>query len=1047
MNFVAIQILALGLTVSQVATLPPDQLRTEFQDTEADKAKIAALLGQGCHLMMDEVGKVLGNGLADKFPFDDFFKQSIQNVKAFQDKAKQKAEDDAEDEPPVPEDEKVTTLAPQPLPGKVDKVTSANLMHDMDVPTVYAAYRQFCKGEKVEDSPVNLSEVIAYYNEQMANLPDFHQLRGMKLQEPTQIFVRNGPTERYNLFTELYSDKNRRKWVSLQDVPKHLRDAFVAAEDKNFYQHKGFDLNGFARATYNSMAKHTEGGSTITQQVVKNILLNNDVTFERKMREMILAARIEQILSKNEILELYLNYIFLGRSSWGIEMAAQSYFGVSVKDMDPVKDLNKFTMLAALAKGPDSLNPDHHPVGKTNEKLQARRDYVLAELKKFLAQSKSPSDQLAEADYTAAVKAPTTVDFEKPIMRIGSYFMDEIERNAHKIAKIGHLTDKMYYVKATMQPNLQRVAEKALRKHLIAFENKHGGPVGAYKPEGSIAAEIHKTHDTWDDILPHVHGKYYDLELPLAVVIETAGAKVAKGQHRKSSGSVTVGMVEGDETVTYTLNADPNILRTLQLYDLVRIQKDDKTPNVATLFKPPTVQGATVVLEAKTGRVLALVGGFSYGKSPLNRATQSRHPPGSTIKPFLYLSALQLGFQPNTMVPGTPITFPALDGNPPWTPHNYERGRWYAHVTMQDALEQSLNVQAMHTMYNLGSTPAWGLDYFFNITKEMKIYTEMTIGKKPGRYFPFGLGVQPARLLDIALAYAAIDNSGSPCETDEQSAKLKNPCLLRPQAHFIDSITDQYGHVVYDRHDTPALMPVPSIDRVSFYQMRRIMEGTVARGTAMSINVGGDLKGFLAGKTGTSSNQRDAWFMCFTNDLVIGTWVGYDNNHIRASLGDGSTGAQVALPINEEILRASFTMYHPMERMTAPPVDVARNTVEYPIDIYNGNLMNGGVREIFRTLPGQPTVPVNTQWSLQRGPQISMAEPPTPLDGVDDDQTAFDPDVDPAAQVASDDKSADEDAEALNEQGYTPGDQDNYDSQQNVDPFLMRILAIGKEKP
>lgn len=881
MNVLVIKILAMGLTLGQLFTKPIEQFKVQF-NPDADQAQVAELLGEGCKFMVKEFG-------AEQVDFNFLFSMMIANIKATQEMAA------------------VPAVSEKPLP---DKLTTVGLTEHIDVPSIYAAYKQFCKGEKVENSPIKLNEIIAYYNQTLTNLPDHAKLKTLKLPESTLILDRSGAR-----FTEVYADNNRRKWVPISDMPVYLQKAFVAAEDKRFYQHMGLDMRGIIRAFASSMSSKArpQGGSTITQQVVKNLLVGDDLTFERKMREMVVAARLEKIMTKNEILELYLNYVFLGRASWGVQMAAQSYFGKNVDQLS----VSESSVLAALTRGPNFYHPTLHA-----DRLEERRAYVLSRMKE--------DGTLQEASLQQALAdKPKFIEFESPRTRSAFYFLDELQRDARKVAKINSFTTASYVVRSTINRDLQKSAERALQDGLAEYEAR-AGRTDDFEIEGSLAVEIEKYKTTWQEALPEYHGKLWDIQWPLAVVIKKA-----------HSGAVKLGLPDGREA-TLT-GAGSKVIRSLKLYDLLRVQINEGSRALtASVRLPPNVQGAIVVLETKTGRVLAMSGGFSYAASQLNRATRTERQPGSTLKPFIYLSALELGFQPNTYIPDSPISLAPINRGGKWySPHNFDGGN-RGLVTIRRAVELSLNLPTVRLMSEMGRTPSEGLDFIQGVTQELGLY------RQPLRYYPFVLGAQPTRLIDMAVAYATIANIG-----------------LKPTPHLIDSI-EQDGKLIYERPRFD-LQKIPSVDRISFYQIRHILEGSVERGTAVKLK---DLAGFVAGKTGTTNNTNDAWFVGFTNDLVVATWVGYDNRHIEASLGSKFTGSRAALPIAEKVIRDSFKIYKDKEPLAGPPAEIQAQIVTYPIDVYTGRFNEGRYPEVFRT--DRTGVAKNTVMSLLHGNEVNL---------------------------------------------------------------------------
>ena len=586
METLLVKIFATALALSQVTTAP-DAVKTQF-DRDRDQPEVAQLLRAGCTHMR----------------------------KAF----------DIED---INLDDLIATAMddPQAMTGEIKAFRGINFAD------LHTAYRQFCKNEKVPVPAVDLGEVIDFYNKAVADLPDHTKLKGMKLPGASVVLDRKG--ER---FAEVFEENQRRVWVPLADIPEHVQKAFVAAEDKRFYQHKGIDERGLIRAFIGNLAQsgRPQGGSTITQQIVKNLLVGDDLTYERKIREMIVASRVEQTLSKAEILELYLNSVYLGRSSWGIELAARSYFGKPAKELT----LEEGALLAGLTKGPNYFNPDRHP-GRAQERLA----YVLSRMQEDGA---NPAEQPAGRGLPAL---PAFVAYERPRRDIGFHFVDQVAREAKSVAGIEAITANSYTVRSTINPQLQRAVEATLQEGLSRYE-RSAGRVQFRAAEANLAKAIQRAEaerkpgdkrPAWQQALANARLPLYDVHWTPAVVVEKPGGK--KGEAWR------VGLADGRILPLSIDNAAAQ--RKLALYDVVLVRVTEgkgKTAARAELRVRPVVQGAVVVLENKTGRILAMTGGFSYPLSQLNRATQAVRQPGSAIKPLSYLAALGKGLQPNTLV-------------------------------------------------------------------------------------------------------------------------------------------------------------------------------------------------------------------------------------------------------------------------------------------------------------------------------------------------------------------------------------------------------------
>ncbi len=836
METLLVKIFGTALALSQVTT-SPDAVQTQFDRTR-DQPRIAGLLQAGCTHMR----------------------------KAF----------DVED---IKLDELIATALddPQALSGEIKAFRGINFA-DMHI-----AYRQFCNKETVANSAVDLGEVIDFYNKAVSDLPDHSKLHGLKL--PGASVVLDGKGER---FAEVFEENQRRAWVALADIPPEVRQAFIAAEDKRFHEHTGVDEHGLIRAFIGNLAgsRRPQGGSTITQQVVKNLLVGEDLTYERKIREMIVASRLEQTLSKDEILELYLNFVYLGRGAWGIEMAARSYFGKTANELT----LEEGALLAGLTKGPNYYNPDRHP-GRAQERLA----YVL---------SRMQEDGAVAPDHVGnrLPSLPTFVPYEKPRREFGFHFVDQVAREAKSAAGIEAITSDYYTIRSTINPQLQRAVEQTLQEGLSRYE-RSGGRVSFKSAEANLTNAIRRIgaklpasdkRPPWQQALANAWLPLYDVHWTPAVVIEKPAGR--RGEIWR------VGLSDG-RTLPLSIDSG-SVQRKLGLYDVVFVRVNggkSGTAARAELRVRPVVQGAVVVLENKTGRILAMSGGFSYPLSQLNRATQAQRQPGSAIKPLSYLAALGKGLQPNTLVMDEAITLPPPGGGRReqdyWTPKNYDGGGGGT-LTLRKALENSRNLATVRLLDGgIEKKPEASLNRLCDLAAELKIYRECE------RYYPFVLGAQPVRPIDLAAFYATIANEG-----------------VRPDPHVIDSV-EQDGRVIY-RHDAQPVVKGGSVDRAAFYQLKSMLQGVLQRGTARSM---AGIAPFVAGKTGTSDDENDAWFVGFTNDVTVAVWVGYDNaGGKRRTLGGGATGGHTAVPIFEPIMQAAWAHAAPKAALATPSPEARR---------------------------------------------------------------------------------------------------------------------------
>lgn len=841
MDAILIKILAMGLVLAQVTTRP-DAVKTEF-DPAKDQTEIVALLRDGCAHFRKALDIEAVN-------LDDLIATAMDD--------------------------------PQALNSRIEA------LHGLKFDNLLKVYGQFCKDSTETPSEADLRELVSFYNETLAELPDHSKLKEDVIRGQTVVLDGKGDG-----FAAMGDPERQRIWVSLSDVPEFVQEAFVAAEDKRFYQHTAADERGLIRALIGNMAQsgRPQGGSTITQQVAKNLLVGGDVTFERKIREMVVAARIEHAYTKPEILAIYLNSIYFGRGAWGIEMAARNYFNKPAKELT----LAEGALLAALIKGPGYFNPDRYP-----KRVQERVNYVL---QRMVEDGAIAPEQMQQA----LAQAPILIDYNAPRRDVGFYFIDHVGREAKELVGIESLSQSSYTVRSTLQPDLQLAVEIALQEGLARYE-RQSNRLEFTAPEANLSAAIQRIEDERnpDAKLEHDEGPagtrgeeqlpawllalrgarlpLYDVHWSPVVIVETPGDKRNEG--------IRVGLSDGRILPLKVPNR--TIRESLALYDVVfaHIEDDKKVGARAELRVRPTVQGAAVVLDNMTGKILAATGGFSYPLSQLNRTTQAWRQPGSALKPVTYLAALKAGLGPQSIVYDTPITLAPIDGSKKedyWTPKNYSGGA-SGRITLEQALERSRNLATVHLLDGgIAGTPKESLDRVCEIAREGKLY------EKCEPFFPFVLGAQPLRVIDLAAFYAGIANGG-----------------VRPSPYAIESIAQQ-DHVIY-RHE-PALVPIGPPDAARFFQLKSMLQGVVARGTATSLRA---LAPYVAGKTGTTDDSADTWFVGFSNDVTVAVWVGYDNaDGARRSLGD-ATGNRVAAPIFGAIMQAVWTDYAPRTALTPP---------------------------------------------------------------------------------------------------------------------------------
>ncbi|MGQ3675189.1 penicillin-binding protein 1A [Xanthobacter sp. TB0139] len=690
------------------------------------------------------------------------------------------------------------------------------------------------------------------------DLPDYTQLQNYEPPVMTRVHAADGA-----LVAE-YA-KQRRLYVPIESVPKLVIEAFLSAEDKNFYEHGGIDPTGIFRAAVAyaqnyGTNRRPQGASTITQQVAKNFLLTNEVSFDRKIKEALLALRIEQAYSKDRILELYLNEIYLGMGAYGIGAAALVYFDKSVEELN----IQESAYLAALPKAPSSYNPF-----RDRQRAIDRRNWVIDRMAEngFIT-----PEQAAEAK-----KSPLDVTPRPTGAQIfaAEYYAEEVRRQIYE--RYGQ--DKLYEgglsVRTPLDPKLQALAKKTLSAGLVGYDERRGwrGPVTTIPLTGDWGEELGKVKEL------------SDIPWQLAVVLDVNKSNASIGlqpPHDKSGRRGTerdVGIIPASG-VKWTHKSLTSVLKP---GDVVYVEPT-KEKGQYRLRQIPAVSGAMVVMEPTTGRVLALSGGFSYDQSEFNRATQAMRQPGSSFKPIVYATALDNGYTPSTIVADAPFEIDQGPGLGVWRPSNYSN-KFYGPQTLRFGLERSRNVMTVQLANDIG------MPIISEYAKRFGVYDNMP------PLLSYSLGAGETTLLRMVGAYAMIANGG----------RKVTPSL-------IDRIQDRYGHTIY-RHDErecqgceaekwegqdePTLIdrrPMV-LDPMTAYQITSMMEGVVQRGTGTRLKAVGKP---VAGKTGTTNEEKDAWFIGFTPEMVVGVYIGYDRPR---PMGRGSTGGVLAAPVVRDFMK------------------------------------------------------------------------------------------------------------------------------------------------
>jgi len=699
------------------------------------------------------------------------------------------------------------------------------------------------------------------------DLPDYESLAKYEPPVMTRIHAHNGA-----LIAE-YA-RERRIFVPINTIPKRVIAAFLSAEDRRFYEHGGVDFQSIARALYKVVEskiqgneRRAEGGSTITQQVAKNFLLSSERSMERKLKEAILAIRIERAYSKDKILELYLNEIYFGIGAYGIAAASLSYFNKELQDLT----IEEVAYLAALPKGPNN----YHPFRRTKQAL-IRRDWIIGQMLE--------NGYISSEEAEAAKAKPLGVNLRQTGAHIfaADFFAEEVRRTL--LSQFGE--DKLYNgglsVRTTLDPRLQQAARRSLMDGLVQFDRSKGwrGPVAKLDVAGD-----------WGKALDAVESPPDIQPWRLGVVLKTEATKAVIGlrPEKQQDGSL-VGKREAVEIAFDEMKwaksaakkvAPKAVTDVISPGDVIYVAPKEvgNVGGVWSLMQIPEVGGGIVALDPNTGRVLAVVGGFSFAVSQFDRAIQAKRQPGSSFKPFVYAAALDNGYKPTSIILDAPIEIEQGPGQDIWKPENYEKEHSAGPSTLRFGIEHSRNQMTVRLAQDLG------MPIITDYAKRFGIYDDLL------PVLSMSLGAGESTLLRLATGYCSIANGGH-----------------QVRATLIDRIQDRWGRTVW-RHDQRVCegckaevwngQEEPEIpdDRVQImdphtaYQMTSMLEGVIQRGTATSLKA---LERPLAGKTGTTNEEKDAWFIGYSPDMVVGVFMGFDT---PTPMGKGNTGGKVAAPV------------------------------------------------------------------------------------------------------------------------------------------------------
>jgi penicillin-binding protein 1A len=711
-------------------------------------------------------------------------------------------------------------------------------------------------------------------------LPTVATLKEVHLQVPLRVYSREG-----DLLAE-YGEK-RRKPMRLDEIPEQMKKAFLAAEDDRFFEHPGVDYQGLLRATLHLIrtGEKGQGGSTITMQLARNFFLTRERTYTRKLREIFLALKIEKELTKEEILELYLNKIYLGNRSYGVGAAAEVYYGVAPS----LLTLAQIAMIAGLPKAPSAFNPIANP-----ERANVRRNYVLG---RMLALG-----FIAKKDYDTASQAPITASLHSPIVAVDTPYVGEMVRS-EMIAKYGNEAYTLgLRVFTTISTELQQAATKALTAGLLAYDRRHGfrGPIGHIELSPGDAANM----NTWDAALARERS-VNKLRTALVLKVDNRSANVYLGE-----GQFKTLPWEGLSWAHSFVNENQKGPQPKTAADILRpgdiIYVSVSTEGNWRLAQIPQVTGALVSLDPKDGAILALLGGFDFNLSKFNRATQAKRQPGSNFKPFIYSAALERGFTPASIINDAPVVFNDAALEDTWRPENYS-GKFFGPTRLRVALTKSRNLVSIRLLYSIGIDHA--VDHV------------MKFGFEPSQIpnnLSLALGTGLVTPLELASGYAVFANGGYriyPYFIDRIVTAGDEP-LFQADPHVVCEELCQRADSEPERTDgiitspdpvgknTNGNPPTPAqrvISATNAYQIVSMMRDVITRGTGRKAKQLG--RSDLSGKTGTTNDQRDAWFSGYNSDIVATVWVGFDK---LDPLGSRETGAKAALPIWIDYMRVAL---------------------------------------------------------------------------------------------------------------------------------------------
>jgi penicillin-binding protein 1A len=785
----------------------------------------------------------------------------------------------------------------------------------------------------------------AIYGYLEPQLPDIEILSDIRYQTPMSIYSKDG------LLIAQYGEKKRSP-IAIADVPKPVIQAFLAAEDNRFFDHPGVDYQGLARAIFSFLrtGEKRQGGSTITMQVARNFFLSSEKTFFRKVKEILLAVKIESKLPKERILELYLNKIYFGHHAYGIVAAAQVYYGKTINELD----LSETAIIAGLPKAPSNFNPIVNP-----ERARSRRNYVLNRMHKL--------GYINDAQYSNAVAQPITATLHAQPVELNVPYIAELIRNEMYQQYGEDAYTNGYRVYTTIDSRLQLLAEKALRSGLHDYDERHG-----YRgTKQRIDLKKVKTQTEWDEQLSALERIGETIPgLVLAFRDNAADIYLGGGQHAVLDWK---GLKWARRYISENSQgpAPRGVKDVLKVGDIIRLRKDKEDHWM--LSQIPEVEGALVSLDPKSGTIVALAGGYDFALSKFNRATQAQRQPGSGFKPVLYAAALSEGFTPSSIVNDAPIVYadPSQEGGV-WRPQNYS-GRFYGPTRLRIALAKSRNLVSIRLLKSIGLKKA--------------IDTAMDFGFQPNELpnsLPLALGTGSATPLRMAQAYAVFANGG-----------------FRVEPYLIDHIETDFGKIVFqatpqtaclecaDSENPPQNLAQRVISPQVHYMMNSMLQDVVRIGTATRAQELG--RADVAGKTGTTNEYRDAWFNGYVPGLVAVAWVGFDSSK---SLGNGETGGEAALPVWLYFMRDALK---DIPEFTFPLPSGLSTT---RINPYSGIRASASdPNAVFEVFPSEQA-PQSIDARRPRADKSSDGEENVPIPASDEDAASDEPSIPPPSPSA-----------------------------------------------